>query len=283
MKKLFFIFLFTTIQARSQTVDTLVDVGGYHLNFHIVKGRGIPILFESGGGNDGTIWYGILPAVSDVTGATLITYDRAGFGKSEIDTNRHGILNGVKALETGLKKLGYDGPVVLVAHSLGGFYATLYAYRNPKKVKAAVLIDESNMCFYNKQRIMSTQAIIDKQPKSKSPGNLGNYYISVDFQNTMEVMSSAAFPDNIPATDLISERTPFKDSADIIDWKRCQQEFGRSAPNRKAVIAYGTGHYVFLDNPSLAIDAIAMQYAQLLDKPQQEDLYRHLHNLEKMK
>jgi len=271
MKFFVLLLLFASVQARSQNFDTLVDVGGYHLNFHIVSGKGIPILFESGGGDDGTVWNGLLPAVSDITGATLITYDRAGFGKSEIDTNRHGILNGVKALETGLKKLGYGGSIVLVAHSMGGFYATLYAYRNPEKVKAAILIDANHMCFYNEQRIKATQVMIDKQPKSI---NLGSYYLSMDFQNTIDVMHSAPFPDRIPATDLISEKTPFNDSADIADWIHCQQAFGRSAPNRKSVMAYGTGHYVFLDNQALAIDAIAMQYAQFLSKTQQDELYR---------
>jgi hypothetical protein len=31
----------------------------------------------------------------------------------------------MKGLETGLKKLGYDGNIMLVASSYGGFYATL--------------------------------------------------------------------------------------------------------------------------------------------------------------
>ena len=131
-----------------------MDVGGYRLHFHILPGHGVPILFDAGGGDDGTVWDSLLTPIADITGAPLITYDRAGFGKSDIDSrttdvDSHGILNGVEGLEAGLRALGYGGPIVLVAHSYGGLYATLYASRHPTLVKAAVLIDASTACWFN--------------------------------------------------------------------------------------------------------------------------------------
>jgi hypothetical protein len=39
-----------------QTIDTLLDVGGYRLFFHIIQGKGMPILFEGGAGADVTVW-----------------------------------------------------------------------------------------------------------------------------------------------------------------------------------------------------------------------------------
>ena len=62
MKRIIFKFqvMFITIlsiyQSHSQTKDTLVDVGQYKLHFQIIKGTGTSILFESGSGNDGTVW-----------------------------------------------------------------------------------------------------------------------------------------------------------------------------------------------------------------------------------
>ncbi len=67
------IFLF----GHSQTLDTMIDIGSYKLHFYIVKGKGAPILFESGNGADATTWKSILNNIHDATGATLITYDRA--------------------------------------------------------------------------------------------------------------------------------------------------------------------------------------------------------------
>ena len=63
---------------KCQTIDTLIDVGGYRLHFHIIKGKGMPILFEGGAGADVSVWDIILKPIADITHATLITYDRAG-------------------------------------------------------------------------------------------------------------------------------------------------------------------------------------------------------------
>src|SRR5262245_3928322 len=94
--------VFNCFSAQAQTLDTLIEVGGYKLHFVILKGKGIPILFEAGGGEDATTWNKIIGPVAERTATTLITYDRAGFGKSTFDTTRHGILNGMIGLETGL-------------------------------------------------------------------------------------------------------------------------------------------------------------------------------------
>ena len=131
---LFVLIALHPIQANSQTIDTLLDVGDYKLHFNIYKNSGIPILFESGGGYDGTVWNDVVRRLHDSINATLITYDRAGMGKSGIDTNNINILSEVKGLETALKKLGYTKDIFLVAHSFGGAYATLFSARNKDQV-----------------------------------------------------------------------------------------------------------------------------------------------------
>jgi len=40
--------VFNCFSTQAQTLDTLIDVGGYQLHFVILKGKGIPILFEAG-------------------------------------------------------------------------------------------------------------------------------------------------------------------------------------------------------------------------------------------
>jgi hypothetical protein len=142
--------------------DTLVDVGGYKLHFVIYKGKGTPILFDAGGGEDATTWNKIIRPIAERTATTIITYDRAGFGQSGFDSSKHGIMNGIVGLETALKKLGYDGNIMLVAHSQGGLYAQLYAARHPESVKAAVLIDVTTTCFYDEKRLAATQQQINQ-------------------------------------------------------------------------------------------------------------------------
>jgi hypothetical protein len=140
-------FAGSPVSRTAGTIDTLVDVGGYVLHFVIQQGVAMPILFEAGEGEGAASWSKIRRPIALRTGATLITYDRAGSGLSTTDSTHQGIPNEVSGLEAALKKLGYDGNIMVVARSQGGQYAQLYASRHPDKVKSAVLIDATTPPF----------------------------------------------------------------------------------------------------------------------------------------
>ena len=260
-----------------QTVDTLIDVGGYRLHFHIIKGKGMPILFEGGAGADVTVWDPVLKPIADLTQATLITYDRAGFGKSELDTSnhdldKHGILQGIQGLETGLKKLGYDRNIMLVAHSFGGFSATLYAARHPSTVKAAVLIDANHVCWFTDNYVDSVMKLRkDLWANNKPTNNWADYYAGLNLASTVELMRKKPFPATIPVIDLVAEKVPpFPDSAGAVRWKACHRQFADAQPNRQGITAYGCGHIIFRDNPLLAISAIVKAYTGTLGNGQRD-------------
>ena len=114
-----FILVFLVSGLKSQNVDTLVDIGNQNMHFNIWKGNRIPILFESGGGNDGNIWLNLANEVHSITGNTIITYDRVGYGKSEFNPNLPDnkialITHGISALETGLNVWDSYGEVLLI-------------------------------------------------------------------------------------------------------------------------------------------------------------------------
>jgi pimeloyl-ACP methyl ester carboxylesterase len=249
-----------------QTIDTLVDVGGHRLYFHIIEGEGMPILFESGAGADVEVWDTLLNPVAEITHATLITYDRAGFGKSELDTSnhdvdKHGIVEGSKSLETALKKLGYEGNLVIVAHSYGGFCATLYASRHPKTVKAAVLIDANHVNWFLDRYVDSVMTLRKNYWTNNPPTtNWADYYAGLNLARTIDIMRKSPFPANIPVIDLVSEIN-FPDSAMAARWKACHAQFAATAPNRQAITAYGCGHFIFRDNLMLTVAAIVKAYA----------------------
>jgi len=265
-----------TGSARCQTIDTLVDVGGYRLHFKIIEGTGIPILFEGGAGADATVWDIILKPIADITHTTLITYDRAGFGKSELDTSnhdldKHGILQGIRGLETGLKKLGYNGNIMLVAHSYGGFCATLYAARHPEKVKAAVLIDANHVCWFQDAYVDSVTAIRTKAYANRKNINWAEYYMGLNLPNTVQLMRKMPFPATIPVIDLVAENVPpFPDSAGAVRWKECHRQFAAAQPNREGITAYGCQHFIFRDNAPLAVGAIVKAYTGTQPKEQSD-------------
>jgi len=250
--------------AKYQTIDTLVDAGNCKLHFFIVKGHGTPILFEAGGGDDASVWTGLLKPIAELTGTTLITYDRPGFGKSTLDTNKHGLLNGILDLETALHRLGYDKEIILVAHSQGAFSATVYASRHPDKVKGAVLIDGSTSCWFD-SRLSALQRQNDIEKVSMKTTKPGLYYQYGDISTNVKLVRESPFPTNIPVIDFVSGRPPFDNPADAGDWKHCHEEFVSAANNRTGITAYDCAHYIFIDNPALVVNGIAKAYAETLD------------------
>ena len=256
-----------------QTIDTLVDVGGYRLHFHLIKGKGMPILFEAGGGGDGADWdSAFLKPLADITQATLITYDRPGVGKSELDSsnqdlNKHGIIQGIEGLETGLKKLGYDRNIMLVAHSFGGFCATLFAARHPDKVKAAVFIDINHACWFTDAYVDSVTKIRRNYWDTVKDKNQAGYYQGMNLSNTVELMRKMPLPPTIPVIDLVSEKN-FPDSVSAARWRECHRQFAAAQPNRQGIFAYGCGHFIHRDNPPLVIGAIIKEYTAAGNKEQ---------------
>jgi pimeloyl-ACP methyl ester carboxylesterase len=256
--------------AAGQAIDNLVDVGGYRLHFHIVPGHGIPILFESGGGNDATVWQDLLQPVAAATGTTLITYDRAGWGRSEIDTTRHGILNGVESLEAGLRKLGYADDIILVAHSFGGFYATLYASRHPQHIKAAILIDANLACFFTEDEL---RRLKNSNADLKKPGgqSVARDFEAIDWDSTVAVMRRTPFPSQIPVLDIIAERTLFEGTPNAERWRACHREFVAASAARQGITARGSGHYVFRSSPELVTVGIARSYADFASQERRSE------------
>lgn len=257
-------------RANAQTIDTLIDVGHYKLHFHIIKGHGTPILFEAGGGETSAVWKDILPDVARITGTTLISYGRTGFGSSTFNVQRHGILNGVIGLETALHKLGYNRNMLLVAHSQGGIYAKLYAYRHPQEVKGAVLVDISSSCWFAGKRLIALQHDSDLEKQKYKATYPGLYYLFDGLTANFDYVRDKPFPTSFPIIDLVAEH-PFTDSTDVMDWRNCHADFVKQSSNRTGITAYGCGHYVYKDNPPLVVSTIAKMYAKTLT-PKQGDI-----------
>ncbi|HTA61743.1 MAG TPA: alpha/beta hydrolase [Bacteroidia bacterium] len=265
--KIIFILLTCVNFSFAQQLDTLVDVGGYKLHFTIIKGKGTPILFEAGSGNFSTYWDNISDTVYKLTGTTLITYDRAGFGKSELnlkDSNllHHGIENGVADLENGLKKLGYDSDLISVCHSYGGFYSTLFTAKNPKRVKCVVRLDANLVAAYTDENLEKYHS----QKVDKSKG-LGMYYETINFKNTVRLMRQIEFPATVPVFDIIAG-VPYhtKTKKQIMEFEKAHIDFVSGSPNRQLIKALRCQHDISYDNPELVIAVLIKAFATTLDE-----------------
>ena len=130
----------TSVTAADWLKPRLVDIGaGRRLNFACI-GEGSPtVVFEQGGEGAIANWDKVQPAVSAMTRACF--YDRAGFGFSDPPGRPVTAINVTDDLHLLLSETGVKGPIVLVGHSIGGFYATTYADRFPSEVAGMVLVD----------------------------------------------------------------------------------------------------------------------------------------------
>lgn len=260
-----FFSAFITANSQSKIIDTLVDVGNHKIHFKIVKGEGTPILFDAGGGNDGTVWNSILEQTSKITNAPLITYDRAGLGMSTVDTlqtddSKHGIISSIEDLEIGLKKLGFDKEIMLISHSYGGYLSTLYAARHPKLVQSVVFIDVNHDYYedgYIEKEYVKTEKLIPEWKKN----NKGVYYMSATIFETVKLMSKITIPQNIPVVDFINGIPFLKTPEEIERWKECHRKYVVNNPNVTGITAYGCGHGIWIGNPPLVITTIAKLYA----------------------
>lgn len=275
MKQFYFTFfaIFSlSFTLYSQALDTPVDIGGYNMHFNIMKGEGTPILFETGGGDDSSVWKPILKRIHEVTGTTLITYDRSGFGQSELNPalkndSDFGIENGIKELETGLAKLGYSDEIILVSHSYGGLYSLLYARKHPKKVKSIVLIDATLSDFWNENFLAMRDMFVDI---NTIPKGTGDYYLNFNYNEIMRSLRNTQFPENIPVTNIFPDKSAPVYPAEYANrWKKVHVDLGNNNSNVTNIIAESSGHAIFNDNPGLVINAIVKAYVETLDENQQ--------------
>jgi len=114
---------------------------GRRLNLFCI-GHGEPtVVFESGLGDDSLVWRFVQGQIGATTRAC--SYDRAGYGFSDPSGRAADAANTVSDLHALLLAAGIVHPIVLVGHSIGGLYATLYAQRDLSRVAGLVLVDPS--------------------------------------------------------------------------------------------------------------------------------------------
>ena len=258
------LFLSIHVSVNAQLLDTIVAARPYQLHFRLVKGEKPPILFESGGGQDASQWDSIAIVVHQRLSATVITYDRAGFGQSSFDTAGYTILQEIKSLESALHQLGYNNTnLLLVGQSLGAFYNQIYAARHPSQVKGIVLVDP-RIPSYADMRFARTyfQGLNRKEYEAEY---MSLYYLLARMERTSDYVRQVPLPSSIPLLDIMAERGPFLDAKENERFKADQRNLVKGHRNRRLLYVEGTSHNIPHDKPLLLIEQIISFYKQHLE------------------
>ncbi|WEK42901.1 MAG: alpha/beta hydrolase [Candidatus Sphingomonas colombiensis] len=121
----------------------IVDIGGRDMHIDC-RGSGSPtVVFESGLGSGGSVdWRLVQDKIAGVTRACA--YDRAGIMWSDSKSTPQDGAAVADDLHATLKSAGITGPIVLVGHSVGGPYTTIYTAKYGSQVAGLVLVDPTH-------------------------------------------------------------------------------------------------------------------------------------------
>lgn len=235
---------------------------GHRLAFQVTQGDDRTIVLDSGGGQDSSQWKDIAPKLHADTGATVITYDRAGVGKSDVVPGPWKVESAVSDLKAGLDQLGVTKNVTLVSHSQAGEIANYFAKDYPAMLSGAVMVDANLPPFFTDEEIprlvAANQPLVDAAKKDPDkPANRQLISTADGFAPAHQAFHKITWPDAVPVTVIVSEKTPLDGSpVDAQRWRDAATLFAKAGPDRTLVTAEGSSHDVPKDRPDLVAKEI---------------------------
>lgn len=252
-----------------EPVHARVDIGGYwlYITCQGYKHEDVPtVILESAAGieaNEG-LWETLPGRIAEFT--RVCTYDRAGVGWSDpsptYPRTAQIVADELYAL---LRSFGETEPVILVAHSLGGWFSRLYAATYPQDVAGLVLLDTAHEDFMD--------AFVE--------GVAGEYtYVQgIDAEPGLDVALSQAelgaeregqatplgeLPlvviargQQAPNPDLTAEDLQEK----LKRWQEVQADLATLSTDSTFIVAEESGHFIHLYQPELVVDVIRQMIA----------------------
>jgi pimeloyl-ACP methyl ester carboxylesterase len=249
--------------------EEMVDVGDHRLHCRVF-GKGTPVLVLISGFMAPQIyWDNILPALTER--ATVVTYDRAGYYKSELGKDPCTGKQSALELKIMLDKLKMQGPYVVVGHSYGVKIAKLFAANYPDMTKGVVFIDGGHESWVDDFRAILTDDELERHDRIESdPGPPGlpsgpdcEYKV---MQTTIEQLKEIDIKLHVPVLVMtakdrplspfhksLSEETQAKFHQLVLDNPKKHLALSRKG---EQIIVEESGHNVHIDKPQLVIDTI---------------------------
>jgi len=253
-----------SIQAH-EPVESLIQVGENHLNFKVIKGNSLTILCESGGGMDSTEWSKLAPVLAQETGAAIVTYDRAGFGKSDLPETAYDMREEVEWLWQGLQKLGLEKNLILMGHSYGGWLIRLIASEHPDSIRGLVFIDPFTTEFVEALGVeyLDNHPAAGKLPfDTTHPEKLTKMeralarMVGKGLGPKLEVMRKTSIPSGIPVRIITCGKKFLPKPEEQQAWRQAHKQMAASIKGAKLLVAEKSGHMIPWAQPEIIIEAV---------------------------
>ncbi|NHJ49476.1 MAG: alpha/beta hydrolase [Asgard group archaeon] len=233
--------------------EKFIDVGTHKLRFILSEiASEYTIVLESGGGMSADVYKELQDYIVKLTKTRVISYDRSGFGQSELGPDNFTAINEVDALKKSLETLELKNKFILVGHSFGGFLVQLFTFQYPKLVSGLVLIDPMNVRFVDRFGLDNLNAVTpyfeNPTKKFEKAGNrmIDNFPIGLDASRNKEL------PSETPIRLITAGNAPF----DSKIWNECHEEIVKNSAKHKLIVAEGCSHNILGENPKLVIETI---------------------------
>lgn len=218
----------------TRTIETSIAVEKdyIYVNCH---GKGEhTVIFESGLGGTILNWINVQPEISKIT--RTFSYDRIEDGRTTLDQ--------VHELHALLAAAKVKGPYIIVAHSLGGLNARLFAGTYPNEVAGIIFVDSSheNQCSNPKFR-------------NGMPAEEMNI-LDTDANQVKEIRKKDALR-NIPIIVLTADHSGESDFSELkADWISYQNDIASLSNKSKHIFVKNSSHIIQNDHPDVVIDAV---------------------------
>jgi pimeloyl-ACP methyl ester carboxylesterase len=181
----------------------------------------------------------------------VLNYDRAGVGTSEAAPGARTAEAVATELHTLLAKVEFPPPYVLVAHSLGGIHARVFAGRYPGEVAGLVLIDAAHEDQLD---------LVPPEVLSQIAGSLtyqgARAEVLAQSQSTAQVRAAGVLP-QVPLVVLTSMKPEDGETTESKQyWYDLHHQWVTWVPGAVHLTTTNAGHQIPLEEPSLVVDAI---------------------------
>ena len=243
--------------------ETQINLTSHKLTaFSIINNSKYLIVFESGLGDDHTVWQDKKVANEIAKSSDVLLYDRAGYGKSETNNSPRNILKLRTELEQVINNLSNGRKVILVGHSLGGMIIRDYAIHNPTKTAGIVFVDVSHEMYNNPTQ--SDEDQIYTFFNSNYGTNFGATIESRELVEDSQYMSTLSNLPDIPVIAITSMKIDSDhDAADRQLWYNSKEALKTGVTDFTHETTTNSGHYIMLEEPNLVITKIKLILSKL--------------------
>ncbi|WP_208609166.1 alpha/beta fold hydrolase [Pseudovibrio denitrificans] len=234
-----------------------------------LKGEGHPIVvLIHGNGSNASAWNNIEPQIRSM-GVQTVVYDRVILDPHPMWEGGYAVEHEAKDLITALSDLADNAPIILVAHSYGGYIASLLV-EELENVQGIVFVDAGIPQDMSAELVDFVLAEYTPRFEAleKAAPELAKTVIPVikAYPATAQRMGSVTIPQHLPVIDIVAETSWVKDAKVVAQMRKAHADFTAASPNRISVFAKGSGHNVMQDKPEYVIEAIKRIVEQVRGK-----------------